>query len=125
MSSSKTQSKTSKSSKSNKNIPDENISFNNLNTLDDYRNVYLNYDVTKNKLSPLADKFEKTIIIAKRAEMISGNGPIFVDVPKGMTDPIEIAELELKQSKNPLIYGRNNNGKVEYWKVRDMIFDLS
>ena len=120
-------SKSSKSSKlsKNTNIPEENIQFSNIQELDDYRNVYLNYDVTKNKLSPIMNKFEKALIIGKRSEMFDGNAMPLVDVPEGLTDPIEIAELELKQGKNPMIIERDNNGVIEYWKVRDLIVDLS
>lgn len=120
-------SKSSKSSKSNKNtnIPEENIQFSNIQELDDHRNVYLNYDVTKNKLSPIMNKFEKALIIGKRSEMFDGNAMPLIDVPEGLTDPIEIAELELKQGKNPMIIERDNNGVIEYWKVRDLIVDLS
>ncbi len=47
-------------------------------------------------------KYEKTRIIATRALQIAQGAPVLVEVPKGFTDPIKIAELEWEKSVIPI-----------------------
>lgn len=66
-------------------------------------------------------KFEKARVIGIRAEQISNGAPSCIDT-KNMTDPIEIAEAELRQNKSPIsILREMPNGKVVKIKVSDMI----
>ncbi len=53
-------------------------------------------------MEPEHTKFEKTRIIASRALQIAQGSPIFVKVPKGVADPIKIAELEWKENAIPI-----------------------
>ncbi len=39
-------------------------------------------------------RYEKTRIISARALQISQGSPVLVDVPKGVTKPLEIAKME-------------------------------
>lgn len=47
-------------------------------------------------------KYEKTRIIATRALQIAQGAPVLVDVPKGIMDPVKIAELEWEKSVIPI-----------------------
>lgn len=50
----------------------------------------------------LYSKYEKTKIISARALQIAQGGPVLVDVPKGVTDPVQIAKLEWEKSLIPI-----------------------
>ena len=51
------------------------------------------------------------------------NAPIMVEL-KGETDPLQIAEMELRQNKIPLIVRRYlPDGSFEDWSVEDLIID--
>jgi len=47
-------------------------------------------------------RFEKARIIGARALQISFGAPVFVEYPKDMLDPIDIAMLEYDQKKIPI-----------------------
>ena len=47
-------------------------------------------------------KYERVRIIAARALQIAQGAPIFVKVPKNITDPTEIAKLEYEQGVLPI-----------------------
>ena len=88
---------------------------------DDYRNLMLNYDPAKNKTSPEMTKYEKALIIGKRATQIANGAIPLIDIPARMTNAIEIAEEELRQKKTPIIVRRDlGNNKYEFWRIRDM-----
>ncbi len=59
--------------------------------------------------NPYISKYEKAIIIGKRAEQISKNSPIYTSTPidklKKM-NPLQIAEIEYAESKIPFIIRR-------------------
>ncbi len=89
--------------------------------MDDYRNLMLNYDPTKNKSAPEMTKYEMALIIGKRATQIAKGAIPLIDVPARMTKVDEIAEEELRQKKTPFIIRRPlGNDKYEYWKIKDM-----
>lgn len=89
--------------------------------MDDYRNLMLNYDPTKNKSAPEMTKYELALVIGKRATQIANGAIPLIDVPARMTRVDEIAEEELRQKKTPFIIRRDlGNGKYEYWKIKDM-----
>ena len=89
--------------------------------MDDYRNLMLNYDPTKNKSAPEMTKYELALVIGKRATQIAQGAIPLIDVPARMTKVDEIAEEELRQKKTPFIIRRDlGNGKYEYWKIKDM-----
>ncbi|HDM24115.1 hypothetical protein DRO02_00760 [archaeon] len=50
--------------------------------------------------------YEITRIIATRARQIAEGAKPFIEVPEGVTDPVEIAKLEFKAGKLPLIIRR-------------------
>ena len=89
--------------------------------VDDYRMLLMNYDPAKNKTSPEMTKYEKALIIGKRATQIAQMALPLIDVPPRMTSAIEIAEEELRQKMTPFIVMRDlGNSKKEIWKIRDM-----
>lgn len=47
-------------------------------------------------------RYEKTRIISARALQISQGSPILVDVPKGVTKPLEVAKLEWEAGLIPI-----------------------
>ena len=51
-------------------------------------------------------KYEKARIIGARALMISMGAPILVRVSKGVTNPVEIALMELEKNKLPITVER-------------------
>lgn len=55
--------------------------------------------------TPYMTKYEKARILGTRALQISGNAPVLIDV-EGMTDPLEIAQKELREKKIPLVVRR-------------------
>lgn len=54
----------------------------------------------KNK--KLMTRYEKTRIIAARALQVAQGSPILVDVPRNVTEPIEIAKLEWEKDVIPI-----------------------
>eukprot|EP00397_Hematodinium_sp_SG-2012_P060440 GEMP01078704.1.p1 GENE.GEMP01078704.1~~GEMP01078704.1.p1 ORF type:complete len:120 (+),score=33.16 GEMP01078704.1:70-429(+) len=75
----------------------------------------------RNKTTPYMTKYERARILGTRALQISMNAPIFVEL-EGETDPLEIAEKELRAKKIPFIIRRRlPNGGSEDWKVADLL----
>jgi DNA-directed RNA polymerase I, II, and III subunit RPABC2 len=79
----------------------------------------LNYDFTKNKTLPKITKYEKALLIGKRAKQIEEGANPNVKVLPGQS-AIAIAEEELRQRKIPLIIKRPLGNTFEYWKPADM-----
>ena len=51
-------------------------------------------------------KFERAKILGIRAEQIAFGGKPAIEVPTDVSDPLEIAKLELQQGRTPLIIRR-------------------
>ena len=70
--------------------------------------------------TPFLTKYEKARIIGARALQISKNAPILVN-PDKETDPILIAEKELREHKIPFIVRRFlPDGSYEDWAVKEL-----
>ena len=68
-------------------------------------------------------KYEKARVLGTRALQISMNAPVMVDLA-GETDPLKIANKELRERKIPLIIRRYlPDGSYEDWPIRDLIID--
>jgi len=89
----------------------------NKNYADDAFDFYKNYDPSKNKFDPILSIYERTNLIGIRATQIENGAPVFVDVPEGLEDVVQIAEMELAQKKLPLIICREGR---EYWRAADL-----
>ena len=73
--------------------------------------------------TPFLTKYEKARIIGARALQISKNSPILISTEErdGETDPIAIAEKELRAGKIPFIIRRYlPNGCYEDWPVKEL-----
>lgn len=68
-------------------------------------------------------KYEKARVLGTRALQISMNAPVMVDLD-GETDPLKIAEKELRERKIPIIIRRYMpDGSHEDWAVDELIVD--
>ena len=86
--------------------------------LENYEELKKTY-ISRPKLS----KYEKTKVLGVRAVQIKNNAKVLLDnIPKHMTDELDIACEELKQRKIPFILERTIGNKKEYWKLEDMIY---
>eukprot|EP00523_Entomoneis_sp_CCMP467_P001969 CAMPEP_0168749692 /NCGR_PEP_ID=MMETSP0724-20121128/16853_1 /TAXON_ID=265536 /ORGANISM="Amphiprora sp., Strain CCMP467" /LENGTH=161 /DNA_ID=CAMNT_0008797621 /DNA_START=20 /DNA_END=505 /DNA_ORIENTATION=- len=68
-------------------------------------------------------KYERARVLGTRALQISMNAPVMVDLD-GETDPLRIAEKELRERKIPIIIRRYlPDGSHEDWKIDELIID--
>ena len=68
-------------------------------------------------------KYEKARVLGTRALQISMNAPVMVDLD-GETDPLRIAEKELREKKIPIIIRRYlPDGSHEDWKIDELLID--
>ena len=85
----------------------------------DYRYIMMNYDFSKNKTLAKITKYEKALLIGKRAKQIEEGANPNIKVYPGQNS-IEIAEEELRQRKIPFIIKRPIGNTFEYWRPIDM-----
>ena len=81
------------------------------------------YKKGEGQTTPFLTKYEKARIIGARALQISKNSPILISNAQlgGETDPILIAEIELREKKIPFIIRRYlPDGSYEDWPVKDL-----
>ncbi len=81
------------------------------------------YKKGEGQTTPFLTKYEKTRIIGARALQISKNSPILIstDILGNETDPIAIAEMELREGKIPFIIRRYlPDGSYEDWPVKEL-----
>jgi DNA-directed RNA polymerase I, II, and III subunit RPABC2 len=68
-------------------------------------------------------KYEKARVLGTRALQISMNAPVMVDL-EGETDPLKIAQKELRERKIPIIIRRFlPDGSHEDWSIDELIVD--
>lgn len=89
----------------------------------DYRYIMANYDFKQNKTRPMITKYEKSLLVGKRAKQLESGATPNVKVMSGQS-AIEIAEEELRVRKIPLLIKRPIGNKYEYWKPEDMEVDM-
>jgi len=102
------------------------------NKINNFLNVFKNYNPEKNKSSYKISKYERAKLIGIRAQQIAAGGIPCVDIKplkalyKDNLDAEIIAREELKQRTMPLIVGRKlPDGSNEYWRVVDMLDEMS
>ena len=77
--------------------------------------------VTERTTTPYMTKYERARILGTRALQISMNAPVMVDIA-GETDPLKIAEKELREKKIPIIIRRYlPDGSHEDWPLKELI----
>lgn len=100
--------------------------------IEEKENSNKNKSITKSKVIPIKErltsrfltKYERAKIIGERAIQISNGSEVYIEVPEGIWDPLQIAEIELKQKKIPFTIRRYlPNGDYEDWDINDLIFD--
>lgn len=71
---------------------------------------------------PFLTVYERTKILGTRANQIADGARPFIVVPDHMTDPLEIAKVELEQRRLPFIVKRPMpDGTFEYWRLSDLM----
>jgi len=69
-------------------------------------------------------KFERVRIISVRAQQIATGSPLFLEeneIPEGLTDPIELAKLELEKGKLPILIGRKEGERVSLINIERLL----
>lgn len=95
------------------------------NAVLDSRQFRLQYNPSKNRTSPILDKFKIALILGKRATQLAKGAPAMIPVPEGITDVKEIAKMELRAKETPYIVEVDaGNGHLEYWRIRDTVVNL-
>ncbi len=64
-------------------------------------------------LSPEEIRYEKARIIGIRAQQLLEGAEPLIEVPKGITDPIQIAKLEFEAKKLPFLIKRGSDIGLE------------
>ena len=68
-------------------------------------------------------KYERARVLGTRALQISMNAPVMVELD-GETDPLRIAQKELRERKIPIIIRRYlPDNSYEDWKIDELIID--
>lgn len=68
-------------------------------------------------------KYEKARVLGTRALQISMNAPLMID-PGNETDPLRIAQMELRERLIPIIIRRYlPSGDYEDWSIAELIVD--
>ena len=71
--------------------------------------------------SPYMTKYERARLLGERAEALSNGSRPLVDC-SGVTDPLEIARLELLHGVLPFCIQRaRSDGTYEIWQIRDFL----
>ena len=93
--------------------------------VDDYTNVYQDYDISNNITTNKMTKYEYTKILGMRAQQITMGAEPLIEISDDMKSAIEVAEEELRQRKTPYIVARKiNSKKTDFWKVEDMVIEV-
>tara|TARA_B100001248_G_C27050562_1_gene305043 strand:+ start:56 stop:379 length:324 start_codon:yes stop_codon:yes gene_type:complete len=93
--------------------------------VDDYTNVYQDYDISNNITKNKMTKYEYTKILGMRAQQITMGAEPLIEISDDMKSAIEVAEEELRQRKTPYIVARRiNSKKTDFWKVEDMVIEV-
>ncbi len=96
-----------------------------INQINDYTDVYQDYDISTNITSNKMSKYEYTKVLGMRAQQITMGAEPLITVTNDMKSAIEVAEEELRQRKTPYIIARKiNNKKTDFWKIEDMVIEV-
>ena len=84
--------------------------------------TYINKSTGLKQTKPFLTKYERAKILGVRAEMIASGDKPLVKVPAGISDAYQIALLEYKEKRIPLLIRRMNpDGSVEDWSLKDLV----
>ena len=88
--------------------------------IEDPNIFYKEYDTSKNKSSPILNKYEKTQVIYERCNLILNGAKPYIKDPHKYNSVEEIVLEELRLNKIPFIIKRKIGWKYEYWKLQDL-----
>tara|TARA_B100000749_G_C18175152_1_gene361522 strand:- start:226 stop:549 length:324 start_codon:yes stop_codon:yes gene_type:complete len=92
-----------------------------VTNIEDSQTFYKSYDKSKNTLSNILTKYEKTKVIFERMQMISNGSLPYILNSEKYDSIYDIVLEELKQKKIPFIIKRTINDRDEYLKLEDFI----
>ena len=92
-----------------------------ITNIEDSQTFYKSYDKSKNTLSNILTKYEKTKVIFERMQMISNGSLPYISNSEKYDSIYDIVLEELKQKKIPFIIKRTINDRDEYLKLEDYI----
>ena len=76
----------------------------------------------KHESPPFLTIYERTKILGTRTNQLAEGARPFVTVPEYVTNPLDIAKLELEQRRLPFIVKRPMpDGTFEYWRLSDFM----
>ena len=76
----------------------------------------------KHESPPFLTVYERTKILGTRTNQLAEGARPFVTVPEYVTQPLDIAKLELEQRRLPYIVKRPMpDGTFEYWRLSDLM----
>jgi len=76
----------------------------------------------KHESPPFLTVYERTKILGTRTNQLAEGARPFVTVPEYVTNPLDIAKLELEQRRLPFIVKRPMpDGTFEYWRLSDLM----
>ena len=71
---------------------------------------------------PRLTRFEMARIVGIRAQLIDEGSPLLIVAPPGVSDPVQLALLELRARKSPVIVRRVFcDGSYEEWLISEMV----
>ena len=112
-----TKNDTKSKGKSNKLVKEKKVNY--IQT-DNYIDIYENYDITNNQSRPVLTKYEYTFMLGKRATQLASGAEPLVDIPEGVDDIYQIAQMEIHQRKIPFMVKRSIGDHFEYWRIEDL-----
>jgi len=72
--------------------------------------------------SPHLTVYERTKILGTRTNQLAEGARPFITVPEYVTNPLDIAKMELEQRRLPFIVKRPMpDGSFEYWRLSDLM----
>jgi DNA-directed RNA polymerase I, II, and III subunit RPABC2 len=91
--------------------------------VEDFNDIMKNYDPSNNRTNNILYKYEKVKIIGIRAQQIQQGAPSYIRIdPLVPFNAREIAKTELLAGKIPFMISRKMpDGKVEYWRLDDLM----
>ena len=94
-----------------------------ITNIEDSKQFYSQYDIKNYKSSNILSKYEKTMVIFERAQLISNGSKPYISNPEKYKTIYERVEAELKNTptKIPFIIKREIGNNQEYWKLSDLI----
>jgi DNA-directed RNA polymerase I, II, and III subunit RPABC2 len=76
----------------------------------------------KRSTLPVLSTYEKAKIVGLRAQMIDDGSPLLITPTPGVTDPIQLALMEVRAKRSPVVIKRVfTDGSYEEWRLHEMV----